>query len=154
VQRGRRIAFDVGAARIGVALCDPDAILSSPLPKIERNDNDIDQAKKHIDQNEVVAIYVGLPISLDGKWTRSTFDALYFAQELEESTNIRVRMIDERLSTRAAQANLHAAGRTVKSSREVIDSASAIEILERALEVLKQGREAGKTTEAAEKDHV
>ena len=154
MQRGRRIAFDVGAARIGVALCDPDAILSSPLPKIERNDNDIDQAKKHIDQNEVVAIYVGLPISLDGKWTRSTFDALYFAQELEESTNIRVRMIDERLSTRAAQANLHAAGRTVKSSREVIDSASAIEILERALEVLKQGREAGKTTEAAEKDHV
>ena len=154
MQRGRRIAFDVGAARIGVALCDPDAILSSPLPKIERNDNDIEQALRHIVDNEVVAIYVGLPISLDGKWTRSTFDALYFAQELEESTNIRVRMIDERLSTRAAQANLHAAGRTVKSSKDVIDSASAIEILERALEVLKQGREAGKTTEAAEKDHV
>ena len=154
MQRGRRIAFDVGAARIGVALCDPDAILSSPLPKIERNDNDIEQALKHIVDNDVVAIYVGLPISLDGKWTRSTFDALYFAQELEESTNIRVRMIDERLSTRAAQANLHAAGRTVKSSKDVIDSASAIEILERALEVLKQGREAGKSTEAAEKDHV
>jgi putative Holliday junction resolvase len=154
VQRGRRIAFDVGAARIGVALCDPDAILSSPLPKIERNDNDIEQALRHIVDNEVVAIYVGLPISLDGKWTRSTFDALYFAQELEESTNIRVRMIDERLSTRAAQANLHAAGRTAKSSKDVIDSASAIEILERALEVLKLGREAGKTTEAAEKDHV
>lgn len=154
MQRGRRIAFDVGAARIGVAICDPDAILSSPLSKIDRNDDDIKSALRYIEENDVVAIYVGLPINLDGKWTRSTFDALYFAQELEDSTNVRVRMIDERLSTRAAQANLHAAGRTVKTSKDVIDSASAIEILERALEVLKLGREAGKTTEAAERDHV
>ena len=154
MQRGRRIAFDVGSARIGVALCDPDAILSSPLGRIERGDSDISDALQMIQEHEVVAIYVGLPISLDGKWTRSTYDALYFAQELEDETNIRVRMIDERLSTRAAQANLHAAGRNVKSSKDVIDSASAIEILERALEVLKAGREAGKTTEAAEQGNV
>ena len=154
MQRGRRIAFDVGAARIGVALCDPDGILSSPLPRIERADNDIELALKYITENDVVAIYVGLPITLDGNWTRSTFEALYFAQEIEDATNVRVRMIDERLSTRAAQANLHSAGRTVKTSKDVIDSASAIEILERALEVLKQGREAGKTTEATEQNHV
>ena len=154
MQRGRRIAFDVGAARIGVAICDPDGILSSPLPRIERADNDIELALKYITENDVVAIYVGLPINLDGNWTRSTFDALYFAQEIEEETNIRVRMIDERLSTRAAQANLHSAGRTVKTSKDVIDSASAIEILERALEILKQGREAGKTTETAEQSNV
>ena len=154
MQRGRRIAFDVGAARIGVALCDPDGILSSPLPRIERADNDIELALKYITENDVVAIYVGLPINLDGNWTRSTFEALYFAQEIEDATNVRVRMIDERLSTRAAQANLHSAGRTVKTSKDVIDSASAIEILERALEVLKQGREAGKTTEATEQNHV
>jgi len=154
VQRGRRIAFDVGTARIGVAVCDPDAILSSPLPKIDRDDSDVENALRYINEYDVVAIYVGLPINLDGKWTRSTFDALYFAQELEDVTNVRVRMIDERLSTRAAQANLHAAGRTVKTSKDVIDSASAIEILERAIEVLKLGREAGKTTEAAERDNV
>jgi len=154
VQKGRRIAFDVGAARIGVALCDPDGILSSPLPRIERKDDDVERALSYIVEHEVVAIYVGLPISLDGKWTRSTFDSLYFAQELEDVTNVRIRMIDERLSTRAAQANLHAAGRTIKSSKDVIDSASAMEILERALDVLKLGREAGKTTEAAEQSNV
>lgn len=150
MQRGRRIAFDVGTARIGVAVCDPDGILATPLGKIERNDDDIASALACISDNEAVAIYVGLPLNLEGKWTRSTFDALYFAQELEEATHVRVRMIDERLSTRAAQANLHAAGRTVKSSKSIIDSASAIEILERALEILKAGREAGKTTEVAE----
>lgn len=154
MQRGRRIAFDVGSARIGVAMCDPDAILSSPLARIERGDGDIAQALRLIAEHQVVAIYVGLPINLEGKWTRSTFDALYFAQELEEETPVRVRMIDERLSTKAAQANLHSAGRTVKSSKDVIDSASAIEILDRAIEILKTGREAGKTTDAAEQSDV
>jgi putative Holliday junction resolvase len=135
-------------------MCDPDAILSSPLSKIERGDRDISQALSLIAEHQVVAIYVGLPINLEGKWTRSTYDALYFAQELEEQTSVRVRMIDERLSTKAAQANLHSAGRTVKSSKDVIDSASAIEILDRAIEILKTGREAGKTTEAAEQSNV
>ena len=31
MQRGRRIAFDYGDIRIGVAVCDPDGIISSPL---------------------------------------------------------------------------------------------------------------------------
>ena len=154
MQRGRRIAFDVGTARIGVAICDPDGILATPLDKISRDDNDIKQAMRYISENDVVAIYVGLPLNLEGKWTRSTFDALYFAQELEDETNIRVRMIDERLSTRAAQASLHAAGRTVKTSKDVIDSAAAMEILERALDVLKAGREAGKTTDVVEAQSV
>ena len=144
----------MGTARIGVAICDPDGILATPLDKIERDDDDISRSLAYINEYEVVAIYVGLPLNLEGKWTRSTFDALYFAQELEEVTNVRVRMIDERLSTRAAQANLHAAGRSVKTSKGIIDSASAIEILERALEILKAGREAGKTTELAESQSV
>jgi putative Holliday junction resolvase len=144
----------VGTARIGVAICDPDAILATPLSRIERDDNDIKNALAYIDEHQVVAVYVGLPLNLDGKWTRSTFDALYFAQELEDESNVRVRLIDERLSTRAAQANLHAAGRTIKTSKDVIDSAAAIEILERALEILKAGREAGKTTEIAEAQSV
>jgi RNase H-fold protein (predicted Holliday junction resolvase) len=46
-----------------------------------------------------------------------------------------------------AQANLHESGRNTKNSRAVIDSASAVEILERALDVLKAGREAGKTVD-------
>ncbi len=150
MQHGRRIAFDVGSARIGVAVCDPDGILASPLEKIMRDDRDIEFAISYINEHQAVAIYVGLPLNLDGKWTRSTFDALSFAQELEDETNVRVRMIDERLSTRVAQANLHAAGRSVKSSKAVIDSAAAIEILERALDVLKLGKEAGISTDVAE----
>ena len=150
MQKGRRVAFDVGAARIGVATCDPDAILASPQPFIERNDDDVQNCLRLIEEIGAVAIYVGLPMNLEGKWTASTFEALYFAQDLEEMTTTRVRLIDERLSTRTAQAQMHAAGRNVRNSRKDIDSASAVEILERAIEILKAGRDAGLTTEQAE----
>ena len=144
MQRGRRLAFDVGTARIGVAVCDPDGILATPLQRIERNGAELDSVRALLEELEPVAIYIGLPINLEGKFTQSTYDAVYFAEDIEELTNTRVRMIDERLSTRAAQAQMHSAGKTVKSSKDWIDSASAVEILERALEVLKAGREAGK----------
>lgn len=144
MQRGRRLAFDVGLARIGVAVCDPDAILCSPVPKIDRDGDELEKVKKLLEEYEPVAIYVGLPINLEGKFTASTHEAIYFAEDVEALTNTRVRMIDERLSTRTAQANLHAAGRNTKNSKDLIDSASAVEILQRAVDVLKAGREAGK----------
>lgn len=145
MQRGRRLAFDVGTVRIGVAVCDPDGILASPLQRIERDGSELEAVKRLLAELEPVAIYVGLPINLEGKFTQSTYDAVYFAEDLEEITSTRVRMVDERLSTRAAQAQMHSAGKSIKSSKDWIDSASAVEILERALDVLKAGREAGKT---------
>ena len=148
MQRGRRIAFDVGSARIGVAICDPDGILATPLERIDRADDELDQVKSLLDDYEPVAIYVGLPVSLEAKFTQSTYEALYFAEDIETITTTRVRLIDERLSTKMAQANLHSAGRNVRNSRAVIDSASAVEILERALDILKAGREAGKSVDA------
>lgn len=148
MQRGRRIAFDVGSARIGVAICDPDGILATPLERIDRADDELDRVKSLLEDYEPVAIYVGLPVSLDAKFTQSTFEALYFAEDIETITTTRVRLIDERLSTKMAQANLHSAGRNVRNSRAVIDSASAVEILERALDILKAGREAGKSVDA------
>ena len=148
MQSGRRIAFDVGSARIGVAICDPDGILATPLERIERTGDELERIQSLLADYEPVAIYVGLPLSLEAKFTQSTFDALYFAEDVETMTTTRVRLVDERLSTKMAQANLHEAGRNTKISRAVIDSASAVEILERALDVLKAGREAGKTVDA------
>jgi putative Holliday junction resolvase len=63
--RGRRIAFDYGDVRIGVAVCDPDGILCSPLPAIRTGDPNLfsvieDLFKEH----QPIAVYVGLPLSL------------------------------------------------------------------------------------------
>lgn len=78
-------------------------------------------------------------MNLGGEHTPSTKDAVRFARGLERMLDgIRVRLVDERLSTVSAQRQLHQAGRSVKSSRSVIDQAAAVEILENALDAEKR----------------
>ena len=38
MRRGRRLAVDVGDARIGVASCDPDGILATPVETVPGRD--------------------------------------------------------------------------------------------------------------------
>ena len=48
MQRGRRIAFDFGDVRIGVAVCDADAILSSPLTTLKLADKNLTKQLREI----------------------------------------------------------------------------------------------------------
>jgi putative Holliday junction resolvase len=83
-----------------------------------------------------MCVYVGKPISLSGKDTASTQAAIEFAQELVAllgQSTAQVRLIDERLSTVSAQRGMHEAGRNIKQSRDAIDQAAAVVILEHAL---------------------
>jgi putative Holliday junction resolvase len=137
--------MDVGTVRIGVAKCDPDGMLAVPLETIAAGDRAIARAMEIIKDEQPIVVYVGNPVSLKGEATASTQAAIEFAQALVaqvsqsvETSNVSVRMIDERLSTVSAQRGLHEAGRTHKSSREVIDQAAAIIILEHALESEKR----------------
>ena len=150
--RGVRFGVDVGSVRIGVAKCDPDGMLATPLETIAAGETAIPKIIDLIKEHAPIAVYVGNPLSLNGQVTQSTIEASEFARALvsaisshPEIGEIEVRLIDERLSTVSAQRGLHEVGRTQKSSREVIDQAAAIRILEHALESEKrQGDFAGK----------
>ena len=130
------MALDVGKARIGVAVCDREAILSSPFDSVTRSSSiaeTISHLANLVTENDVFEIYVGEPLSLSGLDTLSTTDARFVAAELSKSIGVPVRMIDERLTTVTAASKLREAGFNSKSSKSVIDSASAVEILELAL---------------------
>ena len=149
--RGVRFGVDVGSVRIGVAKCDPDGMLATPLETIAAGQTAIPKIIDLIREHAPIAVYVGNPLSLNGQVTQSTIGASEFALALvsaisghPEIGEIEVRLIDERLSTVSAQRGLHEVGRTQKTSREVIDQAAAIIILEHALESEKrQGYFAG-----------
>jgi len=67
MQRGRRIAFDYGDVRIGVAVSDPDSILSSPLITLKTSDKNLtSEIVQILADIEPVAIYVGRPSLLSG----------------------------------------------------------------------------------------
>jgi putative Holliday junction resolvase len=129
------VAFDVGTARVGIAVSDIHAILASPVDKIDRIDsNAVIQAKQVLEENEAIEAYVGLPVNLKSKNTKSTLNAIDFARGLQELVNIEVRLVDERFSTKVASESLRASGKDSKAQRQYIDSAAAAVILESALE--------------------
>jgi putative Holliday junction resolvase len=132
--RGRRIAFDYGDVRIGVAICDPDGILSSPLPALKSQDRELLVfIKELIDEYEPIKFYVGLPINMSGTQGESAQKAKAFAESLTESFAIDVEFIDERLSTVSAQRKLKEAGLSTRDSKDLIDSMAAVSILEQGL---------------------
>lgn len=133
---GIRIALDVGSVRIGVAKCDVEGLLATPLMTISAGPDAVSQVLGLLAEYEAICVYVGKPINLAGKDTASTQFAIDFAGEIAallKDSNTQVRLIDERLSTVTAQRGMHEAGRNVKQSRDAIDQAAAVVILEHAL---------------------
>lgn len=149
---GRRLGVDVGQARIGLAVTDIHAILASPLATVTRLDNLSDSIESVVSElseaGELLEVYVGVPINLQGKSTLSTEDAVSFAEILEAKLGLVVRLVDERLTTSMANNQLKQIGKSQKDARATIDQMAAVAILEFALSVEKNtGLAAGLTIE-------
>jgi putative Holliday junction resolvase len=135
------LAVDVGKARIGLAISDIHAILASPLATVARDSN----AQKSVDEilalatadGDLLEIYVGVPVNLQGSVTSSTLDAVDFATLISENSATPVLLVDERLTTSLANSQLLAIGKTQKSARSTIDQMAAVAILEYALTLEK-----------------
>jgi putative Holliday junction resolvase len=139
MQRGRRIAFDYGDVRIGVAVSDPDSILSSPLTTLKATDKNLSsQISQIITEIEPVTIYVGRPSLLSGNDGVATEKATEFVSLLRTITQVPIELIDERMSTISAARNLREAGRSAKESKDAIDMAAAVAILEFAIDIAKR----------------
>jgi putative Holliday junction resolvase len=136
----RRVAFDVGTVRIGVATCDFDAILASPQDAIGGGEASIPAALELIREYEPREIIVGLPSNLKGKDTASTENARDWARQLEQATSIPIILMDERLTTVQATGALRAGGLNAKQVRSRVDSASAAIFLQAYLDRLAQGK--------------
>ncbi|MFE6161762.1 Holliday junction resolvase RuvX [Streptomyces sp. NPDC055239] len=137
MRRGRRLAIDVGDARIGVASCDPDGILATPVETVPGRDVPAAhrRLKQLVDEYEPIEIVVGLPRSLNGGEGPAAVKVRAFVQELARSVApISVRLVDERMTTVTASQGLRASGVKSKKGRSVIDQAAAVIILQQALE--------------------
>jgi len=131
---GRRIAFDYGDVRIGVAVCDPDGILATPLTTLQSKDPLIKkQIAELIDEYEPVKIYVGQPKLLSGEDGSAVAKVSVFTEMLTSNFDIPVVLVDERLSTVSAARQLRESGMNAKDARSVIDAAAAVAILEQGL---------------------
>ncbi|QKT11385.1 Holliday junction resolvase RuvX [Rhodococcus sp. W8901] len=135
--RGRRIGIDVGSVRIGVASCDPDCILATPVETVPRSKEkgpdapDIRRIVELVEEYEAVEVIVGLPQTLRGERGKAAGLASAFAQRVRRRIDpIPVRMADERLTTVTASRALRESGVSAKGQRPMIDQAAAVAILQ------------------------
>ena len=132
--RGRRIAFDYGDVRTGVALCDPDGILASPLCVLEtRSKGFRADIAALLTEHEPIRIFVGQPLNMSGASGQSAEKVGGFVQLLASLTDLPIQLIDERLSTVGAQKKLKDAGVSSRESKSLIDAMAAVAILELGL---------------------
>lgn len=139
--RGRRLGVDVGQARVGVAVSDPDGLLATPVETIVRrdhNDGGLMKLSQLSREYDVQVVYIGLPKHLSGAEGEATSAVRSFARNFNALVNdIELRLVDERLTTVSAHRALREAGKSTKRHRPVIDQQAAVEILQTALDLEK-----------------
>lgn len=148
MRRGVRYGVDVGKARVGIARSDMDGLMAVPSETYPREDA-VELLLGVSKSIEILEWVVGLPRTLDGRETPSTTDARDFAIALVAATGVPARLVDERLSTVSAQASLHDANHSVKSSRSVIDQVAATILLQTALDAERAGSMLGEMLEVS-----
>jgi putative Holliday junction resolvase len=136
---GARLGIDVGEVRIGVAICDPDGRLATPLVTVARDrrpDNggistDMSELMRLVADYGIVEVVVGLPITLAGAEGSAAVQARAYADRLAHLiAPVPVRLTDERMSTVLASRRLSEQGVRGRRRRELIDQAAAAEILQ------------------------
>ena len=129
------LAVDLGKARTGLAICDPEERLASPVGTITEYNPEkrLEKVTQKAKELECQAIVVGLPRNMDGSEGESAPGARAFAQMLQEATGLPVELRDERLTTVSAHGFLSAADKRGKKRKALVDTVSAVLILEEYL---------------------
>ncbi|MGD0853962.1 MAG: Holliday junction resolvase RuvX [Acidimicrobiales bacterium] len=126
----RILGIDPGTKRCGVAITNAAQTMAFPRPAIPRDDTTLTRIRALIDEEEIGVIVIGRPIALSGHETASTTDADTLFSQVQEHVSVPVTQWDERLTTREAQKSLSEAGLTTKESRDRVDSAAAVVMLQ------------------------
>ncbi|MFP5333902.1 MAG: Holliday junction resolvase RuvX [Actinomycetes bacterium] len=137
-RRGVRVAVDVGAVRVGLAVCDRDGILATPVETLRRDTSglsDVQRVAEEVAEREAIEVVVGLPTSLSGREGAAARAALDYASALARRVApVPVRLVDERLSTVSAHRALHDAGVRGRRHRTKVDQVAAVMVLQTALD--------------------
>ena len=127
------LGLDVGEKRIGVAVASLEARLPRALRTVERA-RFFDELPAMVDEEGASQLVVGLPRNLSGQATAQTRSTEAFVTELRSHTALPITLQDEALTSKQAEAELRARGKTYE--RGDIDALAAVYILEDFLATL------------------
>ena len=142
VPTGRVAGIDYGRRRIGVAVCDAERIISSPLC-IRATAGDYAADASFFQQlaaaEELVGFVVGLPLHADGSVSEMADEVGRFGRWLSRATGLPVAYQDERYTSREAAGMLAGVGLTRARKRARSDAVAAQLVLQAWLDVQTAG---------------
>lgn len=144
VEIGRRVGFDFGDKRIGVATSDRESILVSPHATILNDEKLVDKLVEIIKEVEPIYIVVGDPKHLSGDQSAKSADVVEFATLVKSIFNGPIYSVDERLTTSNSYSQMREIGKSEKDSKHIIDQIAAINILENAILNERSGTSIGR----------
>jgi putative Holliday junction resolvase len=130
----RYLAIDHGSKRTGLAICDAEETIASPLRVLNSRADVLTRIAEIVQAEGVGAIVLGLPLNMDGSEGPQAAKARAFAEQLGRRVGLAIYFQDERLSSFGAQEKLAPAGLSRARKRDVLDAVAAAEILQSFLE--------------------
>jgi putative Holliday junction resolvase len=132
------MGLDVGERRIGVAISDPLGQTAQPYETMGRDEKSISRLAELVLETGVQAVAVGLPLLLDGREGDQARRTREFASELSGAIEVPVHFVDERLTTREAEAVLKGVRMKRGRKREASDRVAAALILRAYMDGLSE----------------
>jgi putative Holliday junction resolvase len=134
--RGRLLGVDYGTVRVGLAVSDPDRIISSPFTTYTRRSTDLDAEyfRTLVQSERIVGFVVGLAMHSGGEEGIKARECREYGAWLVETTGLPLAMWDERFTSSLAQDAMIGAGLTSRKRKERIDRVAAQLILQGYLE--------------------
>ena len=130
----RYLAIDHGNKRTGLAICDAGEVIVSPLGVLQGRKDVMNQIAQVIENEEVEAVVLGLPLNMDGSEGAQAKLVRAFAERLRQQVDVPVHLHDERLSSFGARQKLASMELSKGKKRGLVDAVAAAEILESFLE--------------------
>jgi putative Holliday junction resolvase len=137
----RILAVDPGSKRVGLALSDPSATIAQALATVpaEPSDTLATRLAEIARSKEAARIVVGLPRRLDGSRGPEAMAAQALADDIRKHSGLPVELVDERLTTVAAERSLIAGGMRRDKRRLAIDGVAATLLLQAHLDRRRAG---------------
>ena len=134
----RLIGLDLGSKRIGVAICDENQKIATPLKTIKKSKftDLINELEDIIKENNIKGIIIGNPINMDGSIGKSSQSVNDVSKIISKEINLPVSLWDERLSTVGAFKLTKNLGINVTKREKNIDKNAAAFILQGAIDFI------------------
>lgn len=137
------IAIDYGTKRTGLAASDTGGNMAFPRMTLmmKTRDKFFTELLAFIEEEEPVAIVVGLPMSLSGEETLMSRQVRNFLARLRRRCDLPIFVITEALSSFEAELELRDAGLKGHEIDKVVDQQAAVRILESFLHLNEENRQ-------------